>query len=228
MNMSVQSRLRIIGIMMVVTVILNHMITPTIYLANSRIKARLNETIPNQFGNWKEEFLFSTKIINPDLLNTINAIYTDTISRNYINGKGERVMLSIAYGVKQRSGTSLHYPEVCYPAQGFDITAIGSDNLKTKLGTIRVKRLESNMLGQRYEPITYWTTIGNEVTPGGIDKRLKEFSYGLKGIIPDGVVFRVSTIDRDVKHAYTIQDMFVDELISVLQPEERQRLAGLH
>ena len=49
----------------------------------------------------------------------INKIYNQTLTRTYINPRGDRIMLSIAYGRDQSDALQMHKPELCYPAQGF-------------------------------------------------------------------------------------------------------------
>jgi EpsI family protein len=96
------------------------------------------------------------------------------------------------------------------------------------LGVIPVKRLETNLAQQRYEPVTYWTTVGDYAVVGGVNKKLVELEYGLHGEIPDGLLFRVSSIDRDTARAYRLHEQFVQALAQQLAPEARQRLMGLH
>lgn len=217
----------ILGVLMVLTAVLGQAMTPTIYFSRTRPHIQLENVIPTQFGDWKEERQQTANVISPERLELINKIYAQTLSRTYTNSAGERVMLSIAYGVDQRRGNDLHYPEVCYPAQGFELTALTPGIVKTTQGPIPVNRLETNLSKQRYEPVTYWTTIGNQVTLGGTDKRLKELAFGLKGEIPDGLIFRVSTIDRDTVHSFAVQDAFVNALIAVLKPDDKHWLTGL-
>ena len=45
-------------------------------------------------------------------------------------------MLSLAYGDDQRADLTAHKPEVCYPAQGFQLHANKEDGLQTPFGTI--------------------------------------------------------------------------------------------
>ncbi|MEC5218872.1 EpsI family protein [Actimicrobium sp. GrIS 1.19] len=205
-----------LGALMLLTTGLTHVMTPTTYFAQSRPKSTLERAVPKQFGDWKEEIQQTANIISPDRIALLNKLYSETLTRTYVNSAGERVMLSIAYGQDQRKGNEVHYPEVCYPAQGFELTSLTPSVLKTEQGSIVVNRLETNLSKQRYEPVTYWTTIGNQVTLGGSDKRVKELAFGLKGVIPDGLVFRVSTIDREPSHAYGVQDAFVNALLGVL------------
>ena len=47
------------------------------------------------------------------------------------------------------------------------------------------------------------------------------------GRIPDGMLFRVSSIDGDQARAYRYQDQFVVQLLQSVSPTERERLSGL-
>ena len=81
-------------------------------------------------------------------------------------------------------------------------------------------------MGVREEQVTYWFTIGDEAVQGKMQKRLAELRYGLTGKIPDGLLFRISSLDPDELHAHEFQDRFVDELLRSLSPTQRRRLAG--
>ena len=52
-------------------------------------------------------------------------------------------------------------------------------------------------LGPRNEPVTYWLTVGDQVIKNAFEKRIAEIRLGLTGQIPDGLLFRVSSIDAD-------------------------------
>lgn len=54
-----------------------------------------------------------------------------------------------------------------------------------------------------------------------------DLRYGLTGRIPDGMLFRVSSIDADEARAYQAQEQFVNQLLQSLSPAERKRLSGL-
>lgn len=218
----------VLGSLMISAAALSHVMTPTVYISERRPEINLEKVIPEQFGEWKEEKNLASVIVSPEREALIEKIYTQTLSRIYANSKGERVMLSIAYGKDQRRGTAVHYPEVCYPAQGFELSSMSRDVLETSQGKISVNRLETNLSQQRYEPVTYWTIIGDQVTLGGSDRRIKELTHGFKGEIADGLVFRVSSIDRDTKHAFQIQDAFVNALVGALNPTDKKWMAGLH
>ena len=217
----------ILGALMVLASGLTKVLTPTVHLSKSRPALELGTAIPLQFGEWKEERNLASVVVNPQMEATIKKIYTQTLSRTYINHNGERIMLSIAYGNDQRDGVALHYPEVCYPAQGFQVISSRQGVLVTAQGAIPVQRLETNFANKRFEPVTYWTTVGDETVTGGISKKIAEMRYGLKGEIPDGLIFRISSINTDTQAAFALQESFAKVLLNELQPDMRLRFAGI-
>lgn len=185
----------------------------------------LETMIPRAFGDWRELSQNSVQIVDPQQQEMIDSIYTQTLSRTYVNAQGYRIMLSIAYGEDQRDAMQTHYPEVCYPAQGFSLQDKKNGTLTTESGLIPVTRLLTN-LGQRHEPVTYWTTVGDRVVRNGIQKKLAEMSYGLNNKIPDGMLIRVSSIDGETTNAYAMQMEFADRMLGALTPEYRKKLNG--
>ncbi len=201
-------------------------LTPHIYQAKIRPPFVLENVIPVQFGDWSEEKNQMAAVISPETAAMLKKIYSQTLSRTYVNSQGERIMLSIAYGGDQSDTMQVHYPEVCYPAQGFQLLRERSEILKLANSSIPVKRLETSLTNQRFEPITYWTTVGDQVVQGGINKKIAEMKYGMHGQIPDGLLFRVSSIDMNTERAYRLQDSFVSALEKTLAPAYRKRLMG--
>lgn len=198
---------------------------PTHKIADQGSAMDLEAMIPRMFGDWREEPQNAVPIVDPQQKELIDKIYTQTLSRTYVNNRGYRIMLSLAYGKDQRDTMQVHYPEVCYPAQGFSLQEKQNGTLATERGAIPVTRILTS-LGQRNEPVTYWTTVGDRVVQTGIQKKLAEMSYGLSGKIPDGMLIRISSIDPEAVHAYEMQTEFADQMLSALTPEYRQRLNG--
>jgi EpsI family protein len=199
---------------------------PTHKLADDGPRVDLEAMIPRQFGEWS--MVQDRRIVaaNPQETEVLNKIYSQTLSRSYADAKGNSIMLSIAYGGDQRDSMQVHKPEVCYPAQGFALLGKESGTLATHIGNLPVTRLVAS-LGQRREPITYWTTIGDQVVAPGIQKKLVEMKYALAGTIPDGLLFRVSSIDGDSRVAFEQQGRFVDQLLQSVEPDSLNRLAGV-
>lgn len=199
---------------------------PTILLADQRPKVELEELIPRQFGDWRELKQSTGQIINPQQTVLLQKLYSQTLSRIYVHTNGAAIMLSIAYGASQNDGIALHYPEICYPAQGFQLLGTNKTEIQTDFGNIPVKQLMTH-LGDRYEPVTYWSTLGDKVVPSGIETKLAQLDYGFKGLIPDGLIFRVSSITKDAIEGYEAQAQFARELVKALPSNTRLRIAGL-
>ena len=203
------------------------LVTPSTYLSSVRPALALETAIPAAFGDWREETARAPAIINPQTEAALKKIYAQTLSRTYVNGDGERVMLSIAYGGDQRDGMQVHYPEICYPAQGFQVNANTVGMLPVGQGAIPVRRLETALYPNRAEPVTYWTMVGDRAVVGGSKKKLAEIHYALQGQIPDGLLFRVSSIDDNSARAFKDHEQFVGALLGALSPAAREQLSGL-
>lgn len=198
---------------------------PNISLAGERTPINLQAMVPTAFGDWQEQHNVLAQIVDPQRQQTSDKLYSETLSRTYVNGRGYRIMLSIAYGTNQSKALQLHTPELCYPAQGFTLLGRQPGRMDLLGRPITTIRLETN-LGQRHEPLTYWTVVGDHNVTGGIDKKLTEMRYALSGRIPDGMLVRVSSIDQGTDTAYTMQDQFATEMIQAIAPEHRARFAG--
>ncbi|QKJ66851.1 EpsI family protein [Deefgea piscis] len=187
---------------------------------------KLAMTIPAKIGEWTEEVQNTNVVVNPELEASVNRLYSDVLSRTYVNNKGDRIMLVIAYGEDQREGNALHYPEVCYPAQGFVIDSSKDDSILIANKDLRVRRVMTNHSQERFEPVTYWTTLSGEVVRGNVEKKTKEIMKKWHGDVLDGYLIRVSTIDKNPQSAFSIQDSFIRELIKSLDKGMAARLAG--
>lgn len=203
----------------------NHL-KPTQHFSDTRGGRTLNQIIPGKFGSWQQQE-FSSGVVNPQQQQLLDELYSEQVSRTYVSAQGYRIMLSIAYGKNQNDSFQVHLPEICYPAQGFQVLSSTPTTIDTPFGAIPAKQLKTTYQSQRVEPVTYWTTIGNHAVRSGTDKKLKEIQYAMEGQIADGLLFRVSSIDPNLPRAFDAQLKFVSEMMSALSAEDRLRLAGL-
>lgn len=213
------------GILMVLSGALTMALTPTNKIADLKEKIDLEMIVPAKFGNWKIDESIIPLQVDAETQAKLDKIYNQTLSRTYVNSLGERVMLSIAYGGDQSDNLAVHKPEVCYYAQGFEITKVFSDELLTQYGKLPIKRLMA-IKGSRNEPITYWVTVGDKAVLPGIEEKLQKLRYGLTGSVPDGMLVRVSSINHDNTKAYQLQAAFVRDLLGMIKDNERVRLIG--
>lgn len=214
------------AVLMVLVALLSQVGKPVHKLAEKRGKFDLEQVIPERFGDWRLLRTGGVVLPDPSVVANIERVYTQTLSRAYVNSLGSVVMLSIAYGDDQRAAMAVHYPEVCYPAQGFQVRSNRRDILITSHGALPVRRLETELSRQRFEPVTYWVTIGDRISLGGLERRLIELEYGLQRIIPDGLLFRVSSINRDTIQAFRDQDAFTRDLLAAMPVSSRNWVAG--
>ena len=227
MMLGTQINYFVIGLLIITASVAGNFLKPTAKLADSRPAMNLEKTIPEQFGQWHKDLVDIEQIISPERKELISKIYNQTLTRSYLDNHGTRIMLSIAYGGDQSSkDMQVHRPEGCYSSQGFKVNKEFLDTLTTNFGTLPVKRMTA-VQGSRNEPITYWITVGDRaVDLKGMHQRLAQLRYGLTGKVPDGMLVRVSSISRDDKVAYQMQDDFVREMLSVMSKEDRTRIAG--
>jgi EpsI family protein len=182
--------------------------------------------VPKDFGGWREVAQEGAQVVNPQTQELLNKLYSQILTRTYVNASGYRVMLSLAYGDDQRADLTAHKPEVCYPAQGFALLSNDSSNVATPFGDIAARRLNTRM-GARHEPVTYWFTVADTAIRNKVEQRMIEIRSGLTGQVPDGLLVRVSSIDVSPQNAYKLQDQFVAGLLGSVPEADRRRLSGL-
>lgn len=228
MNMTIRPSITagLLAALMLVAAALAILLKPTRHLADQQAPIELEKIVPKTFGDWRIDPTVVPIKASPDVQASLDKIYNQVMDRSYVNSKGQRVMLSIAYGGDQGGdGTQVHRPEFCYTAQGFRLTMNVVGDLLTQYGTLPVRRLVA-VQGRRNEPITYWITVGDKATLPGLSRKLAQLAYGLTGKVPDGMLVRVSSIDQDEKNAHRLQDDFIKEMLSVMNPQDRVRVAG--
>lgn len=199
---------------------------PTQKIADQGPKINLEQMFPMQFADWTVDPSIMPVAVNPGVQEQLDILYEQTLSRTYINSNGHRVMLSIAYGGDQSGDkTQVHRPEFCYDAQGFQLKNKFENEIAYPGGVLPVRRLEA-VQGNRNEPITYWITVGDNVTLPGIGRKLIQMRYGITGKVPDGMLVRVSSIDPNATKAYQLQDQFVRDMLAAISEQDRVRVAG--
>jgi exosortase B len=201
-------------------------LTPTIKVSELGPRVDLENMIPKQFGDWNFDPMVAPLQTDPETAATLDRLYNQILSRTYVDSRNRRVMLLIAYGGDQSESMQVHKPEVCYPSLGFQIHNVTRGGLDTGLGQIPVGRMVA-VLGQRVEPVTYWMTLGDKIAEGGGGAwKLEQIKYGLTGKIPDGLLFRVSSITNNDGAAFQAQQDFTRDLIRALPEKDRARFIG--
>lgn len=198
---------------------------PRAKLADSRARIDLETLFPVQFDSWAVDTRQPVQLVAPDTAALLNKIYSQTLSRTYVSASGDRIMLSVAYGGDQSDATRAHRPEVCYPAQGFQVRDSRDGVLQLPALRLPVRQLVAQQ-GGRTEPITYWIIVGERVTTTGTQQKLAQLSYTTRGVVPDGMLVRVSSIDADASRAFAVHQRFVAQLRASVTGEKQSLVFG--
>jgi EpsI family protein len=201
--------------------------TPHNLMARTHEVFNIEQHLPTKFGGWKP--VEGLNVVTPPAPDSLEAtIYNQEVSRGFVDPEGHVVMLMVAYGESQSDRLQLHHPEVCYTAQGFrvsrtsplklDYSASGQPPLKaTRLVAQREERIE---------PITYWMRIGYDNSSSNWARQFLKLGYGLRGWVPDGALFRVSTIGLPAELSFKVQDKFIHDLLNAVDPATQEFLVG--
>lgn len=215
------------GTLMVSSAVLAQKFKPQEKMADSYAGVKLEAVVPKSFGNWQIVESKFTGIVNPQQQELLDSLYSQILGRSYTNQTGDFVMLSLAYGEEQTGEAQLHRPEVCYVAQGFKIerqkpSVVNLPELNLSIPAQHLLAINEN----RKEPITYWVRIGDDIVASGTSQRLSRARHGITGRIPDGILFRVSSLTEDLNIAYKLQEGFIRDILNSVDPVTRHFLAG--
>lgn len=186
---------------------------------------QLEALIPAQFGGWRLDASVIPISPTPDVQQNLDKLYGQIVSRAYVNDRGERMMLVVAYGGDQSDSLKAHRQEVCYTAQGFTVRDVHTDTLSGAGASVPLVRMHAQK-DDRSEPVSYWFTMGDRVVIGRLDRLIAQVGYGLAGQIPDGLLVRVSSISRDAPASFAAQDDFLRGLLGAVSAPVRRQLAG--
>lgn len=214
----------LVGLLLLLSFLAAELLQPKLnYVTYSKT---LEQIIPVKFGEWQE---LKSNLYQVGVTTNKNSeqdlIYDQVLTRQYINANGEQVMLTIAWGQKQRQEIKIHRPEVCYAAQGFNV-----ESLKTKdfniasMHNINITGNEMIAENSNYqEAVSYWIRIGDIYTENAWQTRFYIFISGLMGNIPDGILVRASSIvskEKSIDAYFKLNETFLMALIHSLSTNE--------
>jgi EpsI family protein len=203
--------------------LLAHQLKPNKYVSLLG-SAKLGDLIPRRFEAWTSEDVGDPLALNgPESLSA--KLYNQLVTRAYTASDGQQVVMLVAYGERQSDELQLHRPEVCYPAFGFDL-------LRNETATLRLSEtvgLPGRQLLAKSpsweESAIYWTRLGEYFPTSGSQQRKARFENTFAGLIPDGVLCRLTTGDTS-DDAWRRLEAFARGLIAAAPPQGRQVLIG--
>ncbi|MEG3123327.1 exosortase-associated protein EpsI, V-type [Sphingomonas sp. GB1N7] len=186
-------------------------------------KNKIDALVPNRFAGWN--FVAASGLVLPPEDQLEKQLYSQLLTRTYINARGVQMMLLIAYNGAQDGVVQIHRPEVCYPAGGFKLTTIEEHTLPLASGLDVPSRFIIAETGLRREQIVYWTRLGQAFPRRWSEQRWAVFTQNLQGKIPDGLLVRISSVSPDVSVAEL--DGFARDLYASVGTTMRHVLVGL-
>jgi EpsI family protein len=201
-------------------------ITPRNLMARTHDVFNIDQRLPTRFGDWKP--VAGLNVVAPPPADSLEgALYNQEASRGFVDSDGHVVMLMVAYGESQSDRLQLHHPEVCYTAQGFRVSRTSSVKLDYSPSSppLKVTSLDAER-EERVEPNSYWMRIGYDNSNSNWTRQALKLGYGLRGWVPDGALFRVSTIGVPAELSFKIQDKFIHDLLNTVDPETREFMVG--
>jgi EpsI family protein len=189
-------------------------------------KRKLEDLVPHAFGAWSE--LPPDSVVVPQNDDSLAArLYAQTVTRVFVNNNdGSSVMALLAYGDTQSDQLQLHRPEVCYPAFGFAVVESMAVNIALEQGAIIPARRLTAQSALRTEHVAYWTRIGEYLPQSGEEQRAAKLRTAFQGIIPDGILVRISNLQATPDEGFAVNQRFAAQLIAAMPRQGLPALVG--
>lgn len=181
---------------------------------------KLDALIPKGIGRWN--FATTSGLVVPTDDALSDSLYSQLLTRVYVDRDNPPVMLLIAQSAGQTGFLQIHRPEACYPAGGYELSAPETRSINANGRSVPITQMTATGQG-RQEQILYWTRIGDSMPESWAQQRLAVAQDNLKGIIPDAILVRVSTVDPDKIRAVDRLATFIENMVAAL-PANGQRV----
>ena len=181
-------------------------------------KEKLEELVPKTIGRW--EFVTASGLVIPPEDDFEKTLYSQVLTRVYSDSRGSPIMLLLAQNGGQTGFLQIHRPEVCYTAGGYQISAVTPHPIQVGSTVVPANRMDASSGGPT-EHVIYWTRVGNQVPASWRQQKLAVAEQNLKGLIPDAILVRVSTVNDDAETVLANIDEFVRAMLQSIPPSRR-------
>lgn len=155
-------------------------------------RGTLAKAIPAQIGGYG--LVHGEGVVLPVQTPLTRRIYSDVLVRLYADASGALVMLLAAAGAATGPGLSVHRPERCYPAAGFEIEHTADTLLQPPAPAAAQARFVTAVRGERRELVQYWVRVGQAFPLTEIEQRVVLLEENLHGVIPAALLVRLSVL----------------------------------
>ncbi len=172
--------------------------------------ASLVDMVPVRVGPWADTG--GEGLILPENQGSAS-IYDKVVTRSYVARDLPAVMLLVAYGAAQGGLMQVHRPEVCFQSAGFRIDGDRPASVPLLGGAVVPAKVFTARREQRMEQVLYWTRIANQFPTSLFAQRTTMLQAGLRGLVPDGLLVRMSLLGGDPARAQAILKTFARYLV---------------
>ena len=172
--------------------------------------ASLVDMVPIRVGPWADTG--GEGLILPESQGSAS-IYDKVVTRSYVARDLPAVMLLVAYGAAQGGLMQVHRPEVCFQSAGFRIDGDRSASVPLPGGAVIPAKVFTARREQRVEQVLYWTRISDQFPISLFSQRTAMLQAGLRGVVPDGLLVRMSVLGGDLAGAQAILKTFARCLV---------------
>ena len=187
-------------------------------------KKNFEDMMPDKFGQWTFATTSGVVLPPPDALS--DRLYDNLVTRIYTNPEGQPVMFLTAYNNRQDGVLQIHRPEICYPAGGFALSPTRPADIDLASGQSIPANSFLATARDREETVLYFTRLGSAFPQRWVEQRMGVVEANLAGIIPDGLLFRVSTFGGDVERERALLEDFTRQFITASPPRLRKLMLG--
>ena len=187
-------------------------------------KAKLGDVMPHAVGPWRETS--GDGVIVPDADTDPGEYYDQMATRDFSGRDLPAVMLLTAYGAAQRGLIRVHRPETCYESAGFVLQHERDTTIPLAGGaSIPAHTFLANRADRR-EQVLYWIRMGDSLTLNSRRQKIAMLERGLQGVIPDGILVRVSTLEPDAARGMQALQLFSRTLVATAPAKLHKLLVG--
>ena len=176
--------------------------------------------VPGRVGGWTSRK--SSEVVLP-AQDDANELYENLETRIYEGPGLPLMMVVIAFSSTQQADIQVHRPEVCYPAAGLPVIWSKPLDIKFKSTSIAAREVLADRGGLR-ERVVYWVRVGDAFPITWPEQRLTMALDNLKGTVPDGVLFRISSIEEPDGDTKASIMTFITAFLDAASPDFRDRI----
>jgi EpsI family protein len=184
-------------------------------------RQKLDDLVPKSIGRWN--FVAASGLVIPPEDELEKSLYSQLLTRVYSDGENPPIMLLMAQNGSQSGFLQIHRPEICYTAGGYQISAVTPHPIRFGSKVVPANRMDASSGGPT-EHVVYWTRLGNTIPASWREQKLAVAEQNLRGVIPDAILIRVSTINQDADAAMAAIDNFVRAMLQAVPPDRRSVL----